>query len=113
MVLNIILCLVSVHVWGECQRTLRQLSRLVTLTIPKPSLLAPQLIGSKGPQVGSFFNFAFAPQHILNTRSMTWMVSILVPTIAVIFDVTGKVYSNMFYPTQTQIHMEIAAGERK
>jgi hypothetical protein len=40
---------------------------------------------------------------------MTWMVSILVPTIAVIFDVTGKVYSNMLYPTQTQIHMEIAA----
>jgi hypothetical protein len=77
--------------------------------MPSLSLLAPQLIGTKGPQVGSFFNFAHASLHVLNMRSMTWMVSILVPTIAVIFDVTGKVYSNMLYPTQTQIHMEIAA----
>lgn len=77
--------------------------------MPTLSLLSPQLIGRKGPQVGSFFNFAFASEHVLNMRSMTWMVSILVPTIAVIFDVTGKVYSNMLYPTQTQIHMEIAA----
>jgi hypothetical protein len=23
-----------------------------------------------------------------------------------VLDVTGKVYSNMFYPTQTQIHVE-------
>jgi hypothetical protein len=37
------------------------------------------------------------------------MVSILVPAIAIAFDVAGKVYGNMFYPTQTQIHMEIAA----
>jgi len=77
--------------------------------MPELSLLAPQLIGRKGPQVGSFFNFADASLHVLNMRSMTWMVSMLVPTIAAIFDVTGKVYSNMFYPTQTQIHMEIAA----
>ncbi len=37
----------------------------------------------------------------------------LTPTIAVIFDVTGKVYSNFYYPTQTQIHAEIAANEGK
>ena len=81
--------------------------------MPTLSLLSPQLIGRKGPQVGSFFNFAFVSGHVLNMRSMTWMVSILVPTIAVIFDAAGKVYSNMYYPTQTQIHMEIAAEERK
>lgn len=39
----------------------------------------------------------------------------LVPAIAITIDVAGKVYSCMVYPTQTQIHMEIAAGlnERK
>jgi hypothetical protein len=77
--------------------------------MPTASPLAPQLIGTGGPQVGSFFNFVSTSVHVLNMRSMTWMVSILIPTIAVIFDVSGKVYSNMFYPTQTQIHMEIAA----
>jgi hypothetical protein len=46
-------------------------------------------------------------------RSITWVLSVLTPTIAVIFDVTGKVYSNIFFPTQTQIHAEIEAQERK
>lgn len=49
--------------------------------------------------------------HVFNMRSVTWAVSMLAPTMAVIFDVTGKVFSNMYYPTQTQIHMEIAATE--
>lgn len=46
-------------------------------------------------------------------RSITWVVSILTPTIAIIFDVTGKVFSNIFFPTQSQIHAEIEAQERK
>ncbi|KAL3807091.1 hypothetical protein ACHAXA_002117 [Cyclostephanos tholiformis] len=66
-------------------------------------------IGRNGPQVGTFFNFAYASIHVLNTRSITWMVSILIPAIAIVFDMVGKVYGNMFFPTQTQIHMEIAA----
>ena len=72
-----------------------------------------QLIGRKGPQVTTFFPFVYVTEHLLNMRSMTWMVSILTPTIAVIVDVSGKVYSNMFYPTQTQIHAEIAVNEAK
>jgi len=70
-----------------------------------------QYIGRDGAQVGTFFPMVYVTEHLLNMRSMTWMVSILVPTIAMILDVTGKVYSNMFYPTQTQIHSEIAANE--
>jgi hypothetical protein len=46
-------------------------------------------------------------------RSITWILSFLAPTIAVIFDVTGKVYSNIFFPTQSQIHAELAAQEKK
>ena len=67
------------------------------------------LIGREG--VGTFFSFVFVTTHVLNMRSMTWMVSILVPTIACILDVTGKLYSNLYYPTQSQIHAEIAAKE--
>lgn len=72
-----------------------------------------ELIGRRGTQTTTFFVFVKVTTHVLNMRSITWMVSILTPTIAVIFDVTGKVFSNMFYPTKTQIHMEIAANERK
>lgn len=72
-----------------------------------------QLIGRRGPQTGTFFNMVFVTEHLLNMRSITWMVSMMAPTICVIFDVTGKVMGNMFFPTQTQIHTEIAARERK
>ena len=27
--------------------------------------------------------------------------------MGIIFDVTGKVYANLFFPTQTQIHLEM------
>jgi len=67
------------------------------------------LIGRRG--VGTFFSFIYVTPHVLNMRSITWMVSILVPTIACILDVAGKLYSNLYYPTQSQIHAEIAAKE--
>ena len=70
-----------------------------------------KLIGRSGPSV--FFPFVFVTEHLFNMRSITWVVSILTPTIATIFDVTGKVFSNFFFPTQTQIHTEIEAQERK
>lgn len=35
------------------------------------------------------------------------MVFVLVIFICTAVDVVGKVFSNMFYPTQTQIHREI------
>jgi hypothetical protein len=37
---------------------------------------------------------------------MSWLLIIFVPIAGILFDVVGKVYSNMFYPTQTQIHLE-------
>jgi len=39
------------------------------------------------------------------------MVLLLVVISSVIVDVVGKVFSNMFYPTQTQIHREIEVLE--
>ncbi len=70
-----------------------------------------KLIGRLGPDTSSFFVFVGVTQHVLNTRSITWMITILVTTIAAMFDVTGKVFSNMYYPTQAQVHSEIAANE--
>eukprot|EP00584_Thalassiosira_punctigera_P026201 CAMPEP_0172579250 /NCGR_PEP_ID=MMETSP1067-20121228/139149_1 /TAXON_ID=265564 ORGANISM="Thalassiosira punctigera, Strain Tpunct2005C2" /NCGR_SAMPLE_ID=MMETSP1067 /ASSEMBLY_ACC=CAM_ASM_000444 /LENGTH=1732 /DNA_ID=CAMNT_0013371961 /DNA_START=42 /DNA_END=5240 /DNA_ORIENTATION=- len=70
-----------------------------------------QMIGWLGPQTGSFFPFVGLTSHLMNMRSITWMVSILVPTIATILDVSGKVFGNMYFPTQGQIHAEIAKKE--
>ena len=41
------------------------------------SLLNPQIIGRNGPQTGTFFYFVDASSHLLNMRSITWMVSML------------------------------------
>jgi hypothetical protein len=49
--------------------------------------------------------------HVFNTRSITLLLLLLVPTAACVFDVVGKVFGNMYYPTQTQIHCEIQAAE--
>jgi hypothetical protein len=37
---------------------------------------------------------------------MSWFLVIFVPIAGMVLDVAGKVYSNMFYPSQTQIHVE-------
>jgi hypothetical protein len=47
----------------------------------------------------------------MGTRSVNWLAILFVPITAIAFDVFGKVFSNMFYPTQTQIHIEIEAKE--
>ena len=36
---------------------------------------------------------------------------LFVPVFGIAFDLAGKVFSNMFYPTQTQIHVEIESRE--
>ena len=51
--------------------------------------------------------------HVFQRRLMTWMLILLAPTAAIVLDVSGKVYSNFYYPSQTQIHIEIQAEERK
>jgi hypothetical protein len=40
------------------------------------------------------------------------MIIFFVPVFGMAFDVAGKVFSNMFYPTQTQIHIELEVKER-
>jgi hypothetical protein len=59
-----------------------------------------------GREKSLFPQFADVPIHIFHMRSMSWFLVLLVPTAGMVLDVTGKVYSNMFFPTQTQIHVE-------
>lgn len=70
-----------------------------------------QAFGRSGPS--SFSLFVDTVNHAFNTRIRTWMVLIFVPVAGMVFDVTAKVFSNLFYPTQTQIHMEIFATRGK
>lgn len=65
-----------------------------------------------GTGPGFFFNFAGVTNHVVSTRSVNWLVIFFVPITGMAFDLFGKVFSNMFYPTQTQIHVEIEAKER-
>lgn len=59
--------------------------------------------------VNALSPFTLTTNHILGTRSLSWILILFVPMICMIFDVCGKVYSNMFFPTQTQIHLELEA----
>jgi hypothetical protein len=36
---------------------------------------------------------------------------LFVPVVGIALDLAGKVFSNMFYPTQTQIHVELQSRE--
>jgi len=37
----------------------------------------------------------------------------MVPVAGMVFDVAFKVYANLFFPTQTQIHVELFVEELK
>eukprot|EP00934_Nitzschia_sp_Nitz4_P003792 Nitzschia sp. Nitz4//scaffold193_size40683//22974//28351//NITZ4_007501-RA/size40683-augustus-gene-0.57-mRNA-1//-1//CDS//3329540285//3782//frame0 len=72
-------------------------------------LVVYQIIGERGP--GEYFNLVGVVTHILTTRVINYLVIIFMPLGAIAFDVAGKVFGNMFYPTQTQIHIEIESRE--
>mmetsp|Transcript_30768 Transcript_30768/g.50812 ORF Transcript_30768/g.50812 Transcript_30768/m.50812 type:complete len:1752 (-) Transcript_30768:131-5386(-) len=68
-------------------------------------------LGRAGPS--SFSQFVNTVNHVFGTSVRAWMLIIFVPTAAICFDVTGKLFSNLYYPTQTQIHVEIFTGKGK
>jgi hypothetical protein len=43
---------------------------------------------------------------------MSWVLLLFVPIIGMVFDVVLKVFASMFFPTQTQIHLEIESKEK-
>ena len=60
----------------------------------------------------SFSRFTDTVNHVLGMRSLSWMIIMLVPIAGTVFDVCFKVFSNMFYPTQTQIHLEMESKSK-
>jgi len=59
--------------------------------------------------VVSFYPFMGVGIAVFLVRVVTWMAILLVPTAACVWDVAVKVLGNMYFPTQTQIHAEIAS----
>ena len=53
------------------------------------------------------------PEHVFGVRSISWLYVMFVPIAACVADVVLKVFANMYFPTQTQIHMEIQKIEEK
>lgn len=73
-------------------------------------LLIYQAIGKSG--ASTFSAFVMAADHVFATRSINWMLFIFVPLVAMAFDVVVKVFGNLYYPTQSQIHLEINSKQR-
>ena len=46
-------------------------------------------------------------------QSISWLLFLFVPITTCVFDITGKLFSNLYYPTQTQIHTEISNTVQK
>mmetsp|Transcript_27964 Transcript_27964/g.34016 ORF Transcript_27964/g.34016 Transcript_27964/m.34016 type:complete len:417 (-) Transcript_27964:166-1416(-) len=60
-----------------------------------------------------FGNYTDVAMHVFDRRSLTWMLALMAPIAAAMCDVAGKLFANMFFPTQTQIHLEIAQKEKQ
>jgi len=71
-----------------------------------------QIIGRSGAR-GAFSVFVNETEHFLETRTMSWILIVFVPLICIlVFDVSAKVFSNLWYPTQSQIHLEIESLQK-
>jgi len=46
-------------------------------------------------------------EHVYETSSLAWYIFWLVPIAACIVDVSGKLFSNFYFPSQSQIHLEM------
>lgn len=59
----------------------------------------------------SWFPMTSVPAHVFSNCSSNYALMLCIPFGAIAFDVFGKVFSNMFYPSQNQIHIELEAKE--
>ncbi len=78
-----------------------------------PVFDSPQYItkNTDNKDSSGFFNFNGIVPHVFSTSSVTYIALGFIPIAAIAFDVCWKVFSNMYYPTQTQIHIEIESKE--
>ena len=58
-------------------------------------------------------NFNDVTLHTFNRASIAWLLFLLVPITATICDVVAKLFSILYFPSQTQIHTEIEVKEKE
>jgi hypothetical protein len=49
--------------------------------------------------------------HVFLKSSSNYALILFIPIGAMALDISGKVFSNMFYPSQNQIHIELESKE--
>eukprot|EP00531_Pseudo-nitzschia_arenysensis_P016673 CAMPEP_0116157348 /NCGR_PEP_ID=MMETSP0329-20121206/23298_1 /TAXON_ID=697910 /ORGANISM="Pseudo-nitzschia arenysensis, Strain B593" /LENGTH=1587 /DNA_ID=CAMNT_0003654453 /DNA_START=285 /DNA_END=5048 /DNA_ORIENTATION=+ len=64
-----------------------------------------------GSNASTFFSMVWVPSHVFLTSATNYILILFIPIGAMVFDVAGKVFSNMFYPSQNQIHIELESEE--
>ena len=67
------------------------------------------LAGRAFASFGDFVNVGF---QVMTTRTLVWVLMLFVPLAGIAVDVCFKVFANMYFPMQTQIHLEIEYLER-
>jgi hypothetical protein len=72
-------------------------------------LIYSQKLAKNGP--GEYFQIIGVPPHIFSTSTLNYVSMLFVPIFGMAFDLCFRVFSNMYYPTQTQIHIEIESKE--
>ena len=64
-----------------------------------------------GPQLGTLFLFVGVPNHVFGASGMNYVMMLFIPIAGIALELFGKVFSNMFYPSQNQIHIERQSEE--
>jgi hypothetical protein len=60
-----------------------------------------------GAEMETFFVMVDVAPHVFGTSSLAYLMVLFIPIAGIAVDVSVKVFSNMFYPSQTQIHREM------
>lgn len=66
-----------------------------------------------GASAGNFYPIVGVPNHVYLTNSSSYILMLFIPIGATALDVAGKTFSNMFYPSQNQIHIELEVKESR
>eukprot|EP00536_Pseudo-nitzschia_multiseries_P002375 jgi/Psemu1/251596/estExt_Genewise1Plus.C_310085 len=64
-----------------------------------------------GISSGSWFTMIQVPAHVFLMSLFNYVLIIVIPIGGIALDIAGKVFSNMFYPSQSQIHIELESRE--
>lgn len=96
------------ELWEEIWTNFCNEQQLLTSPIPLSQYISKT---TDRKDESGFFDFLGIYPHVMGTSSVNYISMTFIPIAGMAFDVCWKVFSNMFYPTQTQIHTEIEVQE--